>query len=79
MSFAQIFDFDQGPTAVLAAIGAGASPDRTADPTYEKFGEHREKFKRRLLWRLEKFAPFLYDAIDDVERELGITSSKTSL
>jgi hypothetical protein len=69
---AMVFDFDQGPTAVLAAIGAGSMSDPVIAANYTHFEQHREEMKGRLLERVENLAPHLYRAIDLIEGELGI-------
>jgi hypothetical protein len=69
---AMVFDFDQGQTAVLAALAAGSMTDPGIAKNYERFEQHRKDVKARLLDRIQNLGPHLYHAIDLIEDELGI-------
>jgi hypothetical protein len=71
-----VFDRQQGPTAVTTAMihAAGNESERSAAAA-SNWVAHRGLMSQALLQRCENDAPYLYEAIDAVERELHITPS----
>lgn len=67
---AMVFDFGQGPTAVLAAISAYPMTDPEIKADYDHSLEHRDALTGRLLERVQDLAPHLYKAIDVIEATL---------
>lgn len=69
---ALVFDLQQGQTVILNTMihAVGADTPRAADAA-ANFLEHRTLMLKALLQRCENLAPYVYEAIDAVEAELG--------
>lgn len=68
-------DLNHGPTAILtAAIAAGSIENDLVKETYERFQHHRDVIVRTgVVERLQDLKPYLDQAIDAVEAELGVS------
>jgi hypothetical protein len=70
---AALLELTQGPTAILAAIGAAQSLDKApVAKAYARLQELRSRRREELLDRLKDLEGYLYEAIDAVEVELEL-------
>lgn len=68
---ALLFDLTYGATGALSFVIAGAAPGQEGRMTFQRLEERRDDLRKRLLHRVEELQPFLADALQEVEAELG--------